>query len=156
MSSVQTGQLISLLSNNVLMVIIVAAVTAAAWLRWHWLRTGSNTTQAIRHRAYVSFLLAAATLLGMVTSLGILTLRAVVAVNALVVGAMGIFLLSVVALLLGLGLWFIDQCRGIPTTAIVRRVSDRRPNPPMALLPASVMGAHPRRPSRRAQRRQQR
>ena len=156
MSSVQTGQLISLLSNNVLMVIIVAAVTVAAWLRWHWLRTGSNSTQAIRRRAYVSFLLAAATLLGMVTSLAILTLRAVVAINALVVGAMGIFLLSVIALLLGLGLWFIDQCRSIRTVAIVRRVSDRSRPSPLALLPASVVGAHPRRPSRRAQRRQQR
>ena len=155
MSSVQTGQLISLLSNNVLMVIIVAAVTVATWLRWHWLRTGSHVARAIRRRAYLSFLLAAATLLGMVTSLGILTLRAVIAVNALVVGAMGIFLLSVVALLLGLGLWFIDQCRGIPTVAIVRRVSDSRPSP-LALLPASVAGPHPRRLSRRAQRRQQR
>ena len=117
MSSVQTGQLISLLSNNILMVIIVTAVTLVAWLRWHWLRAGSVATRAVRRRcrwAYISFVLTAVALLGMLVSLGILTLRSMIANNALVMGAMGIFLLSVFTLLIAMGLWYVDLCFGLP------------------------------------------
>lgn len=159
MSSVQTGQLISLLINNVLMVIIVAAVTLFAWLRWHWLRVdakGRRPERRLRRRcrwAYVSFVLTAMTLLGMLISLGMLTLRAMVAVNALVVGAMGIFLLSVVTLLFALGLWLFDLCCDLPVARRVRQRSGLRV-PPMALLSASmVAGVAPRRLSRRSQRR---
>ena len=154
MSSVQTGQLISLLINNVLMVIIVTAVTLVAWLRWHWLRAGSVSTRAVRRRcraAYVSFVLTAVALLGMLVSLGVLTLRSMIASNALVMGAMGIFLLSVVLLLVALGLWFVDLCFGLPALPTVRRA---RPGAalrtPTALLPVPMFSGTPRR--RRSQR----
>ncbi len=159
MSSVQTGQLISLLSNNVLMVIIVTAVTLVAWLRWHWLRAGSVATRAVRRRcrwAYISFVLTAVALLGMLVSLGILTLRSMIANNALVMGAMGIFLLSVFTLLIALGLWFVDLCFGLPVLPAVRRARPRsvQHSPAIALLPASIVTTHPRR--RRVQRQQRR
>lgn len=162
MSSVQTGQLISLLINNVLMVIIVIAVTLAAWLRWHWLQATvwGDATRAARRRcrwAYVSFMLTVVTLLGMLASLGILALRAMIAFNVLVMGAMGIFLLSVITLLLALGLWFVDLCSEFLAVPVTRR--PRQSNalyaPPMALLPAAfATGTNPRR--KRAQRRQRR
>ncbi|NEQ50100.1 MAG: hypothetical protein F6K11_08215 [Leptolyngbya sp. SIO3F4] len=158
MSSVQTGQLISLLINNVLMVIIVAAVTLFAWLRWRWLRVDRQSRRSVRRScrwAYVSFVLAAMTLLGMLVSLGMLSLRAMVAVNALVVGAMGMFLLSVMALLLALGLWLFDLCCDLPVTQRVRQPSSLRV-PSVAFFPVSVnaRSTSPRRLSRRAQRRQ--
>ncbi|MDV3350709.1 hypothetical protein D0962_34060 [Leptolyngbyaceae cyanobacterium CCMR0082] len=158
MSSVQTGQLISLLVNNVLMVIIVMTVTLAAWLRWCWLRSGSTVTRGIRRRcrwAYLSFVLTVATLLGMLTSLGVLTLRAMIAVNALVVGAMAIFLLSVITLLIALGLWFVDLCSDLPAFPVGRRSreGDLLHAPPIALLPASMATGTRR---RRVQRRQRR
>ncbi|MEM7794270.1 MAG: hypothetical protein AAF579_07415 [Cyanobacteria bacterium P01_C01_bin.118] len=150
MSSVQTSQLISLLINNVLMVITVAAVTLGAWLRWHWLRFEGKRTRSVRRScrwAYVSFVLAAVTLLGMLSSLGILALRALVSVNALVMVAMGIFVLSVMTLLLALGLWLFDLCCDLP---VVRR---QRGIPPIAFLPVSITGiAKSQRLSRRAQR----
>lgn len=150
MSSVQTGQLISLLINNVLMVIIAAAVTLVAWLRWHWVRVEGKRTQLMRRRcrwAYISFVLTAVTLLGMLSSLGILALRALVSVNALVIVAMGLFVLSVVTLLVALGLWLFDLCCDIP---MARR---QRGIPPMTFLPISVTGmSKPQRLSRRAQR----
>lgn len=152
MSSVQTGQLISLLINNVLMVIIVAVVTLGTWLRWHWLRFEGKRTRWLRRRcqwAYISFVLTAITLLGMLSSLGILALRALVAVNALVVGAMVIFLLSIMTLLLALGLWLFDLCCDLPVT---RQVRQRR-MPPIKLLPISMAGmTRPQRLSRRTQR----
>ncbi|MGD1948091.1 MAG: hypothetical protein ACFB14_00380 [Leptolyngbyaceae cyanobacterium] len=156
MSSVQTGQLISLLTNNVLMVVIVMVVTLSTWLRWHWLRTGSDATYALRRRcrwAHISFVLTVATLLGMLLSLGALTLRAMIAINALVIGAMGIFLISVVTLLIALGLWFVDLCFDLSVLPTAKHVSNRdllRARP-IALLPVS-MAAGTRR--RRAQRRQ--
>ncbi len=161
MSSVQTSQLISLLINNVLMILMVMTVAIAAWLRWYWLQTASNVTRAIQRRcrcAYVSFVLTMATLLGMLTSLGVLTLRAMVAVNALVVGAMGIFLLSVITLLLALSLWFVDLCRELPTLQVIRirrvRHRDWLRGLPVGLMPASM--AVGMRRSKRAQRRQRR
>ncbi|MEA5463674.1 hypothetical protein [Leptothoe sp. PORK10 BA2] len=141
MSSVQTGQLISLLINNVLMVIIVTAVTLVAWLRWHWLRAGSVATRAVRRRcraAYVSFVLTAVALLGMLVSLGGLTLRSMIASNALVMGAMGIFLLSVIMLLVALGLWFVDLCFGLTILPTVRR---SRQNPSLPISPIALMPA---------------
>ena len=158
MSSVQTGQLISLLTNNVLMVVIVMVVTLAAWLRWSWLRTGGDATYALRRRcrwAHISFVLTVATLLGMLLSLGVLTLRIMVAVNALVMGAMGIFLMSVVTLLVALGLWFVDLCFDLSVLPTPRHSanSDLMHAPPIALLPVSMTAATRR---RRAQRRQRR
>ncbi|MEM9264827.1 MAG: hypothetical protein AAGA46_04825 [Cyanobacteria bacterium P01_F01_bin.13] len=161
MSSVQTGQLISLLINNVLMVVMVMAVTLAAWLRWQWLQTAVGRTRVARRRcrwAYVSFVLTAVTLLGMLVSLGILALRAIVAVNALVMGAMGIFLLSVITLLMALGLWLVDLCFDFPALSVARRTGrgGALKVPSIALLPAAISVGHPRRLSRRAQRRQRR
>lgn len=159
MSSVQTGQLISLLINNVLMVMIVTVVTLVAWLRWHWLRAGSVATRAVRRRcraAYVSFVLTAVALLGMLVSLGVLTLRSMIASNALVMGAMGIFLVSVMTLLVALGLWFVDLCFGLPALPTVRQVKHSRLRTPMALLPVPMFSGEtgPRR--RRVQRQQRR
>lgn len=158
MSSVQTSQLISLLANNVLMVIIVMTLTIVAWLRWHWLRAVSRSTRATRRRcrkAYVSFVLSGATLLGLLMSLGLLTLRSMVALNALVIGAMGIFLLSVITLLVALGLCLFDLCQGRSPLPAGRRSSkndDFLHVSAMALMPAPMaMGA-----GKRAQRRQRR
>ncbi len=166
MSSVQTGQLISLLTNNVLMVIIVMVVAAVAWLRWHWLRASADAIARRRCRwAYVSFVLTVATLLGMLTSLSVLTLRAMVAINALVMGAMGIFLLSVITLLLALSLWFVDLCWGLPALPMVRPSMIRRsvvrqsrkstllPVASIALLPAAMATSNRRRRAHRRQRR---
>ena len=165
MSSVQTGQLISLLTNNVLMVIIVTIVAAVAWLRWRWLRAASHSTRSLRRRcdwAYISFVLAVLTLLGMLTSLGMLTLRAMVAINALVIGAMVIFLLSVITLLLALGLWLGDLCRGLPVVLTIRQPQSATRPPyesdllsvaPVALLPAAMVASPRRRRAHRKQRR---
>lgn len=154
MSSVQTGQLISLLVNNVLMVMIVVAIATVAWLRWHWLRAtgGRNRTRRCRW-AYLSFVLTVATLLGMLSSLGMLSLRAIVAINALVTGAMGVFLLSVITLLLALGLWFIDLSSE-PSAVGQPRDNDLMSTRPVALLSASMMVSTRR--SKRMQRRQRR
>lgn len=117
MSSIQTGQLISLLINNVLMVITGAIVVLAAWFRWRWLLTTSGYGTPGRRRrcrwAYVSFLLTVVMLLGMLASLSALALRAIVALNVLVIGAMFFFLLGVLALLGALGLWFWDMFSGV-------------------------------------------
>ncbi|MGD1854786.1 MAG: hypothetical protein ACFB2W_11095 [Leptolyngbyaceae cyanobacterium] len=148
MSSVQTSQLISLLVNNVLMIIIVAAVTLVAWLRWHWLRTEIHSIRAGRRRyrwAYVSFVLTSVTFLGMLVSLIMLALRSLIAVNALVAGAMGVFVLSVVTLLVAMGLWLWDLCLPV----VVRRGNGASLRPPMVLLPAT----NSRRVARRTQRR---
>ncbi|MBT9312085.1 hypothetical protein IXB28_07695 [Leptothoe kymatousa TAU-MAC 1615] len=113
MSSIQTGQLISLLINNVLMVITGAIVVLAAWLRWRWLLTTSGYGSPGKRRqcrwAYLSFLLTVVMLFGMLASLSALALRAIVALNVLVVGAMVFFLLGVLALVGALGLWFWDM-----------------------------------------------
>lgn len=159
MSSVQTGQLISLLINNVLMVLIVAAVTLAAWLRWHWLQGAvGKAARGGRRRcrwAYLSFVLTAVTLLGLLASLGVLTLRALVALNALVTGAMGLFLLSVITLLLALGIWFVDLCLGFSASPAPRRTRPGQHAPPIPLLPAAMAAEiTPRR--RQVQRRQRR
>ena len=158
MSSVQTGQLISLLINNVVMVIIVMAVTVAAWLRWCWLRSGNHATLKLKRRclwAYISFVLTVATLLGMLTSLGVLTLRAMIAVNALVMGSMAIFLLSVMTLLVALGLWFVDLCRDLPVLPMARPSSEGERNllHVPALSPASMAVSTRRRRVQRKQRR---
>lgn len=160
MSSVQVGQLISLLLNNVLMIFIVIAVTLAAWLRWHWLQGAvvNRATHIGRRRcrwAYLSFVLAAATLVGMLASLGVLTLRALVALNALVMGAMGLFLLSVITLLLALGIWFVDLCLEFSALPATRRTRPSQHAPiSRRLLPAMAAEINPRR--RQVQRRQQR
>ena len=154
MSSVQTGQLISLLINNVLMVLIVAVVTLGTWLRWQWLR--GQRTRSGRRRcrwAYGSFVLMAVTLLGMLVSLGLLALRALLASNALVAVAMGIFVLSVVTLLLGLGLWLLDLCCDLPVTQ--RRQSELGVSSVPTLVSESMAkAAKPSRGARRTQRRQ--
>ncbi|MBE9068635.1 hypothetical protein IQ260_18480 [Leptolyngbya cf. ectocarpi LEGE 11479] len=158
MSSVQTGQLISLLINNVLMVLIVVAVALAAWLRWHWMQAAvGKVTHLSRRRcrwAYVSFVLTAVALLEMLASLGILALRSLVVLNALVIGAMGLFLLSVLTLFLALGIWFIDLCLEFSALPIPRRtrLSHRLHAPPVPLLPAMTARVNP--PRRRVQRRQ--
>lgn len=161
MSSVQTGQLISLLFNNVLMVLIVGVVTLAAWLRWHWLQIAvvGKATRVGQRRcrwAYLSFVLTAATLLGLLASLGVLVLRTLVTLNALVTGAMGLFLLSVITLLLALGIWFVDLCLGFSALSATRRT---RPShglhvPPMPLFSAMATESNPCR--RAVQRRQRR
>ncbi|MEM7064370.1 MAG: hypothetical protein AAF572_14545 [Cyanobacteria bacterium P01_B01_bin.77] len=153
MSSVQTGQLISLLLNNVLMVFIVIAVMLATWLRWHWLQVSvvGKATRLGRRRcrwAYVSFVLTTVTLLGLLASLGVLALRALITLNALVMGAMGLFLLSVITLLLALGIWFVDLCLGYSMLPAPRRTRSR------PLLPAMAAEINPHR--RQLERRQQR
>lgn len=152
MSSVQTGQLISLLTNNIVMVVVGGVILIAAWLRWHWLQVWEPPTPIGRRRcrwAYLSFVLTVFTLLGMLASLGMLTLRVMVAFNSLVVGAMGIFLLSVVSLLLALGLWLLDVWSN--RTALPRRQT--LPSRSMALLPASAsISVGPRRRRRRQRR----
>ncbi len=149
MSSVQAGQLISLLINNVLMVITVMVVALAAWLRWRWLVEHQGTTRAGRRRcrwAYFSFLLTVVTLLGMLASLSALALRAILAINGLVVGAMFFFLVSVLALLAALGLWFWDVCAGFEIAPTRQQQGQRAAVHPMALLPTSmVLGGVPRR-----------
>ncbi|MEM8613263.1 MAG: hypothetical protein AAGF93_14680 [Cyanobacteria bacterium P01_H01_bin.105] len=156
MSSVQTGQLISLLVNNVLMVIIVMVVTIAAWLRWCWLQSGAEVTLSLRRRcrwAYVSFVLTVVTLLGMLTSLGVLTLRAMIAMNALVMGAMAIFLLSVVTLLVALGLWLVDLCSDLPILPVARPSRKGKLLHIPALSSASIAVSTRRRRAQRKQRR---
>ena len=153
MSSVQTAQLISLLMNNVLMVFIGGVVSIAAWLRWNWLQVWGPPTPLGRRRcrwAYLSFVLTVLTLLGLLMSLGVLTLRAMIDFNALVAGAMAIFLVSVMSLLLALGLWFVDLCAAVP-----QRTRQTLPSRSVNLLPASAsISANPRR--RRVQRRSRR
>ncbi|MEM6251595.1 MAG: hypothetical protein AAF821_01625 [Cyanobacteria bacterium P01_D01_bin.156] len=156
MSSIQTSQLISLLINNVLMVITVALVALGAWLRWRWLHTSPvpefREGRAKRRRcrwAYISFLLTLVTLLGMLISLCALSLRAIVGFNMLVVGAMFFFLVGVLALVAAMGLCFWDMCFAIAPS---RR--DRPQAPAVLLSGASVVGFSPRR--RRGSRRSRR
>ncbi|MEO0867787.1 MAG: hypothetical protein AAFY17_04920 [Cyanobacteria bacterium J06642_11] len=159
MSSVQTGQLISLLINNVLMVITVTVLAMVAWWRWRWLQFMAVPRQAgaasRRCRwAYISFLLTVVTQLGMLASLGALTLRAIVNFDVLVIGAMGFFLVGVLALLLASGLWLWDICGDVAIAPRRRRraVIDTHA---VALLPTSMaagMSSQRRRKVRRSRR----
>ncbi|MEM9808292.1 MAG: hypothetical protein AAF959_23760, partial [Cyanobacteria bacterium P01_D01_bin.56] len=130
----------------------------AAWLRWRWLQTSDRRgTQVKRRRcrwAYISFLLTVVTLLGLLASLSALALRAIVDLNVLVISAMAFFLVSVLALLVALGLWFWDVCGGMAMTPGRRHRHPSAVHPTaVALLPASMaVGVPPRRRRRRARR----